>query len=287
MEIYKTYKQVVSDPDVHFRITRMEDLWDERGGAADVPHRHDYYTLLLTKKANGQHFIDFNEYALSDKQVFFVSPGQIHQVIEKEKSFGYVIVFSHNFLAENNIPCSFIDDLNLFHDHGNTPPLPLNESELDILLQYSDEMWKLYQNDTKFKAQAMGSFLQLFLIHCNNLCSLDLQNTQTYEAGNTILRNFKELVNNHFTTWHGSTQYAEQLNVTPDHLNRVVKSLSGKTAKDFIHTRIIIEAKRLLYFSELSQKEIAYQLGFSEPANFSAFFKNNTGASPSDFRKQR
>lgn len=287
MDTYKTYKQVVSDPEVHFRISRMEDIWDERGGEPDLPHRHDYYTLLLVRKANGQHFIDFNEYAMLGKEVFFVSPGQIHQVIEKEKSHGYVIVFSHHFLAGNNIPCSFIDDLNLFNDHGNTPPLPLNGYELDRLLRYSDEMWDLYQSDIKFKDQAIGSFLQLFLIHCNNLCTLGLDDTQTYEAGNTILRNFKELVNNHFTSWHGSTQYAEQLNVSPDHLNRVVKSLSGKTAKDFIHTRIIIEAKRMLYFSELSLKEIAYQLGFSEPANFSAFFKNGSGISPSEFRKQR
>jgi AraC-like DNA-binding protein len=67
----------------------------------------------------------------------------------------------------------------------------------------------------------------------------------------------------------------------------VVKSLSGKTAKDFIQSRIIIEAKRMLYFTELSLKEIGYQLGFSEPANFSAFFKKSTGKSPSLFRNQR
>ncbi|MBN2638918.1 MAG: helix-turn-helix domain-containing protein [Bacteroidales bacterium] len=287
MENYKTYKQVVSDPYIQFRVSRMEDIWDERKGEPDVPHRHEYYTILLLKKGNGQHFIDFNEYKMEPRQVFFVSPGQIHQVIEYEKSFGYVIVFSHDFLAENNIPCSFIEDLNLFNDHGYTPPLPLHDYELDKLLRYSDEMFDLYQSDSKFKDQAIGSFLQLFLIHCNNLCTIGIDNPQNHEAGNSILRNFKELVNLNFKSWHNANIYASELNVTPDHLNRVVKSLSGKSTKDFIQTRIIVEAKRMLYFSDLTTKEIGYELGFSEPANFSAFFKNATGHSPSGFKLQR
>ncbi|MBN2615128.1 MAG: helix-turn-helix domain-containing protein [Bacteroidales bacterium] len=287
MDTYKTYKQVVSDPDVHFRISRMEDLWDERNGKPDVPHRHDYYTLLLVQKANGKHFIDFNEYKLAPQQIFFVSPGQIHQVVEQEKSKGYVIVFSHHFLAENNIACNFINNLHLFNDYSNAPPLPLNDQELQKLSLFAEEILSLYHSNIQFKEQAIGSYLQLILIHSNNLCTLSLDNTQNFEAGNTLLRNFKELVNQHFKTLHGSTPYAEQLNVTPDHLNRVVKSLSGKTAKDFIQSRIVIEAKRMLYFTELSLKEIAYQLGFSEPANFSAFFKKSTGKSPSVFREQR
>ncbi|MEN8958192.1 MAG: helix-turn-helix domain-containing protein [Flavobacteriales bacterium] len=59
----------------------------------------------------------------------------------------------------------------------------------------------------------------------------------------------------------------------------------GKTAKDYIQARIITEAKRLLYFTNLSNKEIGYELGFNEPANFSAFFKKNTEVSPSKFKK--
>ncbi len=89
-----------------------------------------------------------------------------------------------------------------------------------------------------------------------------------------------------YSEWHLTTDYATELNVTPDYLNRVIKSLTGKTAKEFIQARIITEAKRLLYFSEMSAKEIGYNLGFSEPANFSAFFKKNTGFSPSKSNKR-
>ena len=73
------------------------------------------------------------------------------------------------------------------------------------------------------------------------------------------------------------------MGVSSDHLSRVVKSLTGKTAKDFIQSKLIVESKRLLYFTDLSTKEIAYDLGFSESSNFSQFFKNQTGVSPSEF----
>ena len=145
-------------------------------------------------------------------------------------------------------------------------------------------MINLYQSPVKFNDQALGSLLQLFLINCNNLCSLSVDNTQSREAGNTILRNFKQLVNEKYTEWHGTAEYANELNVTPDYLNRVVKSLSGKTAKEYIQSRIIIAAKRLLFFSDESLKEVGYHLGFSEPANFGAFFKKSTGKSPSEFK---
>ena len=285
MELIKVYKHVYQkDTSTNFRIARMEDIWEERKGAPDVPHRHDFYTVLLVKNANGEHTIDFNAYAMSSNQVFFVSPGQVHQIVEKEKSFGFVFMFSVDFLTQNNIPLNFIDDLNLFNDYGQTPPLPLHLEEFNKLSGFCVQMVELYNSPVKFVDQALGSLLQLFLINCNNLCTLSVDNTQNREAGNSILKNFKQLVNEKFTLWHNTTEYANELSVTPDHLNRVVKSLSGKTAKEFIQSRIIVAAKRLLYFSDESLKEISYELGFSEPANFSAFFKKNTGKSPTDFR---
>ncbi|HPE77644.1 MAG TPA: helix-turn-helix domain-containing protein, partial [Draconibacterium sp.] len=133
---------------------------------------------------------------------------------------------------------------------------------------------------------AISSYIKLFLIHCNNVCTLKNDNPQNQEAINSILKNFKMLVNGKYMVWHQTTDYASELNVTPDYLNRVIKSLTGKTAKEFIQARIIIEARRLLYFSEMSAKEIGYKLGFSEPANFSAFFKKNTGFSPMQISKR-
>lgn len=285
-ETIKTYSEVNKNSDLNFRIQQIEDIYTERNGEPDEPHRHDYFTVILVKDAAGKHIIDFNEYDLQAKQVYFVSPGQIHQVIEEKKSFGYVILFSPGFLAENQIPYYFIDDLNLFNDHGNSPPLFLNDMEFDHLLAFCTEMKKIQDSDLKYMELAISSYIKLFLIHCNNVCMLKNDNPQNQEAINSILKNFKTLVNEKYNEWHQTTDYANELNVSPDYLNRVIKSLTGKTAKEFIQARIIIEARRLLYFSEMSAKEIGYKMGFSEPANFSAFFKKNTGFSPSQINKR-
>jgi AraC family transcriptional regulator, transcriptional activator of pobA len=281
----KTYNQINrEDKSLSFGISRMEDIYEKRNGLVDVPHRHNYYTVLFTIKAKGKHIIDFKSYLLSDNQIFFIRPGQVHQVIEYKKSIGFSIVFSNQFLVQNNIPICFIDDLNLFNDFGETPPLSLNEDGLKKLKKYVEEIWSVDQSDISFKPEAIGALLKLMLICCNNLSPISKLDFQSFESGNTVLETFKSLVNKNYTIWHNTRAYANKLNITPDHLNRVVKSLTGKTAKEHIQSRIIIATKRLLYFTNLSSKEIGYKLGFSEPANFSAFFKKCTGTSPSKFK---
>ncbi len=285
MEAVKTYQNVNrEDESMSFGISRMEDIHDKHGGKPDEPHRHNYYTILLVKKASGEHRIDFNSYPLGNMQLFFISPGQVHQMIEASRSVGYSMVFSTQFLVQNNIPLSFIDDLNLFNDFGDTPPLTLSKEELETLSRYAEEILEINASDRSFKYEAMGAFIKLILIRCHNLCSLKSIDSNIQETGNTVLRNFKSLVDLHHTQWHGTTEYANELNISPDHLNRVIKSLTGKTAKEHIQSRIITAAKRLIYFTDLSSKEIGYELGFSEPGNFSAFFKKCTGFSPSKFK---
>lgn len=288
MHDIKTYTQVDhQSEDISFRISRMEDIWEVRGGKADDPHRHDYYTVLLIKHTGGKHVVDFFSYDLQPLQLFFISPGQVHQVIESEKSVGYAILFSSQFLIKNNIPFYFIEDLALFRDYGDSPPLSLNTVEFQELSLFAEAMLKAVESDLKFKDQAISAYLKLLLIRSNNLCALSIDNPQKQEAGNTLLKNFKELVNEQHMNWKQTSDYAAALNVTPDHLNRVVKSLVGKTAKEIIQSKITLAAKRLICFSELSTKEIGYRLGFSEPANFSAFFKNETGLSPSAFKERQ
>lgn len=262
----------------------MEDIYEKRKGRVDEPHRHDFFTVLVVKQAQGLHKIDFQSYTFDAQQVYFVSPGQVHQVIEKQKSYGYVMTFSEDFLIQNSIPLAFISDLNLFRNYGQTPPLLPDKENFEKLLQFAEEIFTIYQSEQTNKFLSIGAYLKLSLIQCSNICTLDSFEAEK-ESGN-ILRDFKSAVDEHYRQEHSTTFYANMLNITPDHLNRSVKSKLGKTAKEYIQTRIITEAKRLLFFSDLNNKEIGFELGFNEPANFSAFFKNCTDLSPSKFKKQ-
>jgi len=288
MNPVKTYHQVNRDNhSISFGISRMEDIYKKLKGTVIEPHRHDFYTALLVKKAKGKHIIDFNEYDLGTNQIHFVGPGQVHCITEEEESSGYAMVFSTEFLLQNNIPLSFISDLNLFNNYDQSPPMELSVSQRERLTIYCEEMIELNQSELKFKEQAIAALLRLFLIRSNNLCTAPKDYVQNTEAVSPILKKFKGLVDLHYSSWHGTSEYASALNISPDHLNRTIKSLVGKKAKEYIQARIIIAAKRMLYFSELSSKQIAFELGFEESSNFSAFFKKHTGKSPTSFRKKQ
>lgn len=286
MSTVKTYQKVNPEKgNVSFRISKMEDIYTKLNEEADEPHRHNYYTVLIVKKAKGLHIIDFNTYGLSNQQIFFVAPEQVHQVIETEKSFGFVMTFSNQFLIENSIPLSFIESLNLFQNYGQSPPLMPNKAQFDIIEGFAKNIFKLFNSDANMKGLSIGAFLKLLLIECNNICVINPIESDIDTSGDNLIRAFKTAVNNSYKKEHSTTFYANELFITPDHLNRTFKAKIGKTAKEYIQARIITEAKRLLYFTDLSNKEIAYELGFNEPANFSAFFKKHTQLSPSNFKK--
>lgn len=286
MSIVKTYQKVNAVKDsVSFGISKMEAIYTKRNGEIDEPHRHNYYTVLIINKAKGQHKIDFNTYALGNQQLFFVAPGQVHQVIEEEKSYGFAMTFSNQFLVQNSIPLSFIDSLNLFQNYGQSPPLKPNQEQFEAILAYTNQIFDLFHSDSNMKDLSIGAYLKLLLIECNNICSINPIESDIDTTGDNLIRDFKKAVNSNYKTEHSTTYYANELHITPDHLNRVIKSKIGKTAKDYIQARIITEAKRLLYFTDLTTKEIGFDLGFNEPANFSAFFKKHTQLSPSNFKK--
>lgn len=287
MDAVKTYHAVnAQNKTVRFEISKMEAIYARRNGRTDEPHRHDFFTVLLVRNAKGQHKIDFNTYALEARQIFFVSPGQVHQVIEEQASEGYVMTFSCEFLVENAIETVFIDGLNLFQNYGQSPPLKPSEAQFERITQHADAMFQLFHSEVNMKELSLGAFLKLILIECNNICSMHPIEPNDDISENRIIREFKQSVNDAYKTEHSAAFYASQLHITPDHLNRIIKSAIGKTVKEYIHSKLITEAKRLLFFSELSNKEIGFELGFAEPANFSAFFKKNTGVSPSSFKKK-
>lgn len=286
MDTFKTYQKVNAKEDnISFAISRMEDIYVKHNGKVDEPHRHNYFTVLIVKRAAGQHKIDFNTYALSSQQIYFVAPGQVHQVIETEQSFGFVMTFSTQFLIESSIPLSFINNLNLFNNYGQSPPLLPKKHQFTSIENFANTIFELFNGTATMKLLSIGAYLKLLLIECNNICSSNPVESDTENASDNLMRAFKKAVDQTFKKEHSTSYYANELHITPDHLNRTVKSKIGKTAKEYVQARIITEAKRLLYFTEESTKEIAYDLGFNEPANFSAFFKKQTQLSPSSFKK--
>ncbi len=282
----KTYQFSDSSVDNElFALKKMEDIYLISNGESDSPHRHNYYTIIFIEKGKGTHFVDFTEYVVEDNTLYFILPDQMHQMKLTEVPRGWVMIFTEEFLIANSIPDKLINDIYLFNDYGQSPPLALNEAQMNVYLSLVTQMEQFSSSLEKYTLEAIGSLVKLFLIQSNNHCSLYKQNNpQLIETTNHLLRSFKRLLNEHYSTKHMVSDYADMLAVTADYLNKTVKGITGKSAKEHIQSKIATEAKRSLIFTNLSGKELAYELGFDESAHFNNFFKKTTGFTPIEFR---
>lgn len=265
-------------------VLDMGQIYEKAGGKTDVPHRHDYYTVLLVEQAEGKHVVDYNQYQFAPLEVHFVSPRQVHQVILDKKPKGKAIVFDKDFLVSNNIPERFISNINLFRPFGDTPPLKIDPDSFKRLTRIVQEMEECLNLKLTYQTRALGALLQLFLIYCNNSTQLDNSQIDEEHAEICILRDFKQLIEERFKSWHKVKDYASEIHISPKHLSQTIKNVTGKVAKAHIQDRLLLEAKRLLLHTEMPIKEIAYSIGFEEPLHFSSFFKKQAGISPSKFR---
>ena len=238
-----------------FILKSMKDIYFSSNGESDSPHRHDYYAIIFIEQGEGIHYVDFKEYKIENNSIYFILPGQMHQVKLSAEPKGWVMTFTEEFLIANSIPDKLINDIYLFNDYGQSPPLSINDTQLPIYQNIVSQI-ELFSNSLEsYTLEAVGSLVKLFLIQSNNHCSLQKINNPQF-----------------------------MLAVTSDYLNKTVKSITGKSAKEHIQSKLITEAKRTLLFSSLSNKELSYELGFDESAHFNNFFKKTTGLTPTEFR---
>lgn len=270
---------------VLFAYRTMEEIFDESGANPDEPHKHNFYTIIFSKKGEGFHAIDFTRHEIKNNRVFFLMPGQVHQVFTPVRPIGIVIMFTSEFLCKYNISEDFLTNLGLFSCRPDTPPLDLSMELSDKLYIMGKEIESLFNRGDRFVYEAVAAWLKLFLIECNRVVEMNYGgNTQLIETGRDLVKRFKVLLERKFNEWHQVSKYAKALNITSDYLNSVMKDSVGTTAKDFIQNRVVIEAKRMGIHTELSSKEIAYSLGFQDPSHFSNFFKKREGITFSEFR---
>jgi AraC-like DNA-binding protein len=280
-----SFDLLCEEQQVLFAYRTMEEIFDESGDTPDEPHKHNFYTIIFAKTGSGSHIIDFTPYDITDNRIFFLMPGQVHQVYTPARPVGHVIMFTAEFLCKYNINEEFISNLGLFSCKPGTPPLDLSPEVAQKIYSMGKEIEALFFRGERYVNEAVAAWLKLLLIECNSVAANNYDgNTQMMENGRDLMGRFRKLIEQHFNEWHQVSDYSTELNVTPDYLNNVIKSSIGSTAKEFIQSRIITEAKRLGYHTCLSSKEISYSLGFNDPAHFSKFFKKREGIPFSEFR---
>jgi len=261
----------------NFKIKISEDF-DDKSIETDFPHRHNFYTVCLVIKGNGVHVIDFEKIDIRPNRLFFIKPEQVHFWQTGPGSKLAIIQFSVDYLAvlfnPDSIP-AIHSTLKQYID------LQAEESSLiyDIISKIETENNKNDLNSDKI----IQAQIFIILAETERLCRIE---TVQKSKGNKteILNSFKRLLNSNYKEITTISGYAKLLSITPNWLNIIVKETTGFTANEFMHQRVLLEAKRLLINKNTDITQIAYELGFKDASYFARFFKKSTGMSPTEFR---
>lgn len=256
------------------------------GSSFDHFQRHNYYSLIWIRQGSGKVRTDFREYDFTLNNLFSFSPYQPF-VFLAENLQGVALHFHPDFFCihkhQDEIACSGV----LFNNIYQPPFVDVNEDSALILEIVLAQLKNEIQNPALAQHELLVSYLKIFLINCSRLKAEQAPNAlkDVVTAKDPfILRNLKNAIEKNFKNKHSAGEYADELNISRKALGRVTRTHFNKTITELISERIIIEAKRELYLTSKTVKEIAYELGYEDEYYFSRFFKMNTDISPQMYR---
>jgi AraC family transcriptional activator of pobA len=272
-----------------FNVYRIEDF----NRAASFPHnRRDFYKITLTTKAEGilsyaDKVIPINNHALIfSNPLIPYSWGRI-----SGNETGFVCLFTEDFINKQ-LKTDSVAGSPLFKAGGNPVLFPA-PATISFLVNIFEQMLTEIQSSYVNKYELLRSYVQIIIHESLKIAPPD----DFYKPGTSAARIsslFLELLERQFPivspqhTLHlrNANEFAEQLSVHTNHLNKALRETTGKTTTEHIAEKMIKEAKALLLHSNWTIAEIGYCLGFEHSPNFNIFFKKQTGQTPNHFRKQ-
>jgi len=241
-------------------------------------HRHDFFYLLALKKGNGHHDIDFIPYTVGNHIVFFMRPGQVHRLVLKAGSTGYLMQFSADFYSLRNKVSG-----ELLRKAGNINHYQLNANGFQKLLAVLTYIFQEYAGKQERYEEAIKANMDIFFIELARQYSKPPSGNANMYAQEG-LEAFLALLEIHVFNHKKVAEYAAMMNLSAYQLNAITKETLGKTCSELINEHIILEAKRYLLATSNQVNQIADHLGYEDVSYFIRFFKKHTGSSPEAFR---
>jgi AraC-like DNA-binding protein len=249
-----------------------------------VPHRHKDYKISFLEEGEVTHFTDFEKYVIKAPALILLAPDQVHQRTGDSYNKMVHISFTRDLLVTETQGLVACWEYML----GQVVLPVLNEEYRRELSTYLDLMHQEFTSNRPAKELILKNLLNVFITCAARMVPCNRKNGHIAEmdsSQNKIVRQFKMLTDQHFLDTTHVNKYADMLYVTPGHLNDLIKAITGKTAKQVIDEKRVMEAKRLLFWGEHSVKEIAHHLNFDDDGYFNRFFKKHTGQTPALFQR--
>jgi AraC-like DNA-binding protein len=268
----------------NFAIHNLSELVKEDLYIPKTPHKHSFFQILYVSRGAGIHYVDFQEWEIEDGTIFFLSPGQVHDLRFTSKNpEGIMINFNEDFFNDFLSQKDFINSLPVFSKSGKYGFRKVDSCKSELESNIA-KILKVIKHDSLYKKQ----FIQTLVLEIVLMIAMKTKDENPENeiiSNNYLLVKFEKLLEKYFMEAHHPKFYAAHLSVTSNYLNTLCKKLTGKTLGKVIRSRIVLEAKRLLVNSEYTISQIAYELYFEDNSYFTKFFKANTGLTPAEFRK--
>ncbi|MGL4581906.1 MAG: helix-turn-helix domain-containing protein [Flavobacterium sp.] len=272
MPKHKVIKAQQFDKDVPIEFFRLEDNIELFN--FDYHYQCNFYQIYWFTQTNDTYQkVDFESYHIADNQIWVIYPGQMHN-INPNGVKGYFISVNKDFF--NRILAKEFKE----HKFRLHPPLWFELSEdkktiFEALMFLFRQEW-----DTSKRTYVLEKYLNLYITHIQDLKELSQDNPLM----DTRVLKLLELVEEHYTAHYPTAFYADKIALSVKRMNELVVKATDYTLNQHIHNRLLLEAKRLIGYSNLNIQEISAELGFSEVNYFNRFFKKSTGVAPLTFR---
>lgn len=270
--------------DAGFEIRKLDCFLNQNAKISrTTAHRLTFYALIIPTQGTGKHQINFKTYDYQQKDILFIGKDRIHKWLEQNELTGYLILFTQEFIYENQ---KTFKDLSYSYPYNSflySPIIRINDSaEYDILISLIGHIYKEYYSpDTDNKQEIIQCLLRAFFLKIRSKSPIDRNESNKIYID--LFIRFQQKLDNNISITRNANDYCELLKVTYRDLNNACKTFTKKTIKAFIDEVIILKAQKYLLDEDKNISIVSYLLGFDEVSNFSKFFKKHTNQSPKQF----
>ena len=255
------------------------------------PGRLDAFVIGVCTEGETTFTSNLKEYRLKKDSLFIIGPKHILQIQSDDRFKAHVIVITPDFLRRINIDTKHM--MPLFLQFGSRPCMELTHKECTSLRSFISMVeQELEGPETDFAVEIVGGLIAATIYKVGDILTHyieehpELENPM-HNRAEEYFKQFTELLGEHYTRERSVGYYARQLCITPKYLTTLIKRISGKSVSEWIDSYVILEAKTLLKYSNMSVQEIAYDLNFPNQSFFGSYFKRNTGMSPSQYKAKQ
>ncbi|WP_312343430.1 helix-turn-helix domain-containing protein [Chryseobacterium binzhouense] len=279
------FKSISEGASLQIECALLQELVKTQKKTLVTPHRTNFYHIFLFENCHTTHIIDFEPYVIEPYSLLFIDKDRVHQFHELLQYEGELLIFTDHFFCVTDADAAFLRSSIVFDYLVDEPLIRLNKEAFKKFKKIIEEI----KEELRLPLDTAQPIFLKNLVHNFLILAEREKRKQGFsdvkkgtDLDYTLL--FRDVLEMNYNQLKTVSEYASSLFISEKRLGQATAKVLGKTPKEMINDRILLEAKRLLVYTHLSIKEIGQNLGFDDPAYFVRYFKKNTTTTPLEFR---